>query len=146
MASRADYFRARRLTLAYQLAKMKSLFPHFKTAGRGSRAVWTGTLRPSPLSDEYRVKIEYGVGDVPKVWVLSPPLQARPDNPSIPHVYPGPRPCLYLPRSGEWSPDEFIADTIVPWTSLWLFHYEVWRAIGEWLGGGVHPKTDLREE
>ena len=68
------------------------------------------------------------------------------DDPVIPHVYPGPRPCPYLPGSGEWSLDQFVADTIVPWTSLWLYHYEVWHATGEWLGGGVHPKTRQVED
>jgi hypothetical protein len=30
-----------------------------------------------------------------------------------------------------------VADTTVPWTALWLYHYEVWHATGEWLGGGI---------
>jgi hypothetical protein len=33
----------------------------------------------------------------------------------------------------------FLADTVVPWTSEWLFFYEVWHATGLWLGGGTHP-------
>ena len=33
-----------------------------------------------------------------------------------------------------------IADTIIPWTSEWLFFYELWLATGgEWLGEGEHP-------
>ncbi len=32
-----------------------------------------------------------------------------------------------------------LADTILPWASLWLFYYEVWLATGEWVGGGEHP-------
>ncbi len=99
------------------------------------------------MSQEYQVKIHYELGAPPKVWVLSPPLERRPDGEPIPHVYEGPRPCLYLPGSGEWRPDRYIADTIVPWTSLWLYYYEVWHATGEWLGGGVHPKPQgLKQE
>lgn len=29
-----------------------------------------------------------------------------------------------------------IANTIVPWTSEWLFYYEIWLATGQWHGGG----------
>jgi hypothetical protein len=49
--------------------------------------------------------------------------------------------CLYLPSADEWMPTQLIAETIVPWTSLWLFYYETWHATGEWLGGGDHPKV-----
>jgi hypothetical protein len=98
------------------------------------------------LTEQYRVRIEYTLSTSPTVWVLSPLLRGRDDDPVLPHVYPGPRPCLYLPGSGEWSPNQFVADTMVPWTSLWLYHYEVWHATGEWLGGGVHPKMGRVEE
>ncbi|MGH8092034.1 MAG: hypothetical protein ACREIF_00990 [Chthoniobacterales bacterium] len=30
-----------------------------------------------------------------------------------------------------------LADTIVPWTSRWLYFYEIWLATGEWMGGGI---------
>ena len=29
--------------------------------------------------------------------------------------------------------------TVVPWTSLWLFYFEDWLASNEWKGGGEHP-------
>ncbi|SJM35583.1 conserved hypothetical protein [Mesorhizobium delmotii] len=29
--------------------------------------------------------------------------------------------------------------SIVPWTSLWLFYFEDWLTDGEWRGGGEHP-------
>jgi len=35
-----------------------------------------------------------------------------------------------------------IASTILPWASEWLFHYEIWRATGEWTGGGREPAAD----
>jgi hypothetical protein len=52
-------------------------------------------------------------------------------------VFPSDDLCLYY--------DEFdggqhlIADTVVPWISEWLFHYELWLSTGSWHGGGVHP-------
>jgi hypothetical protein len=120
--------------------RMQTLHGQFKAIVRRERVLWTGTLQPSPLSDTYRVRIEYGPRTPPKVWVLSPALTGRPEQPTIPHTYPGPRPCLYLPDSGEWSREQFVAETIVPWTVLWLYFYEVWHVTGQWLGGGVHPK------
>lgn len=34
----------------------------------------------------------------------------------------------------------YLNATIIPWTSEWLFNYEVWLATGEWRGGGMHPR------
>ncbi len=58
-------------------------------------------------------------------------------------MYDQKRLCLYLP--GQWSGEKPIAVTIVPWASVWLYFYEVWRATGEWLGGGVEPCGDEEE-
>lgn len=100
-----------------------------------------GVVQPLPLSDEYRVRIEYALGEAPKTWVESPILRSREEGGDIPHVYwdEGPRPCLYLPRSGEWRGERLLAATIVPWLLEWLVFYEDWHATGEWRGGGVHP-------
>lgn len=123
---------------------MKASYPHFRWGWRGGIATWTGPLQPSAMSEEYQIKIVYKLGGTPQVSILLPQLQGRSDHSSIPHVYPGNRPCLYLPRSGEWDPGKSIAETIIPWTSLWLYYYEVWHVTGEWLGGGVHPNPKER--
>jgi hypothetical protein len=39
----------------------------------------------------------------------------------------------------EWTVGMSIANTIVPWTSEWLAHYEIWLATGDWQGGGEWP-------
>jgi len=92
------------------------------------------------MSQEYRIRVVYKLDNPPpRLWVLSPALVSRSESEPIPHVYSGPRPCLFLPLSDEWASDRFIADTFVPWTSLWLYYYEVWHVTGEWVGGGVHP-------
>lgn len=137
----SKYFQPKALTLGQQMAKMAALFPQFQCAWRRGRARWLGPVKPSAMSEEYRVRVEYGIGESPKAWVLSPSLRPRDGCNSIPHTYPGPRPCVFLPGSDEWRPDQYISDTIIPWTSLWLFYYEVWHATGEWLGGGVHPQA-----
>lgn len=47
--------------------------------------------------------------------------------------------CLYHPKYREFNGTDFLCDTIIPWTSLWLYYYEVWHLTDEWLGGGEHP-------
>ncbi|MGI8423715.1 MAG: hypothetical protein ACR2NO_06330 [Chloroflexota bacterium] len=131
---------------------MQSVFPGFslRLREKGQRAEWTGRLRPTALSQTYVVRIAYQRWDTPRVYVLSPRLEQRPDGRLVPHRYSKSRPCLYLPSANEWDSDRYIADTIIPWTSLWLYFYEVWLATGDWLGGGEHPeaegKTDLLAE
>jgi hypothetical protein len=139
----ANYFKIKRLPMVHQVFAIKGIHPRFQCTSKGNHAIWIGPVKPSAMSHEYQVRIVYEFGDSPKVWVLSPALKPRCDGGRIPHVYGGPRPCLYLPNSGEWRPDRYIADTIIPWTSLWLYYYEVWHATGEWLGGGVHPDPQV---
>lgn len=106
---------------------------------RNESAQWNGKIHPTPMSESYEVSISYKVGESPSVSVRSPILIDRSPTEKIPHTYPGNRLCLFLPRANEWSRDDLIAETIVPWSALWLYHYEVWHITGEWLGGGVHP-------
>jgi hypothetical protein len=61
----------------------------------------------------------------------------------LPHIYNhgrrGTQLCLYLPMSGEWSAEMWLAETFVPWTVEWLKFFELWLVDGEWRGGGEHP-------
>lgn len=131
-------FPTHHLTIAQQTYQMRALFPQFRAvANRHDWARWTGALRPTPLSDTYTVEIEYHLPTRPEVRVLDPVLQARSDQPKIPHTFTENKLCLHTP--GQWTSQMIIARTIVPWTSTWLYFYEVWRVTGEWVGGGVHP-------
>jgi hypothetical protein len=121
------------------------------TKMRGKEASWVGKLRPTPLSEEYEIAIEYTVGDYPRVTVRRPTLVPRDDGQKIPHLYPGKRLCLFLPRADEWNKELLIATTTVPWASLWLYHYEMWHLTGDWHGGGVHldnpsEKVETKDE
>jgi hypothetical protein len=98
-----------------------------------------GPLCPGRLCDTYQIAVSYAGGKAPEVRVLHPALRRRHDDEPIPHMYDQEHLCLFLPNAGEWEPESLIATTIVPWTSLWLYFYEVWHATGEWLGGGVEP-------
>lgn len=133
----AKYFSPKQLTVMQQVLRMKTLHPQFSVSIGKGRAVWTGEVTPSALSERYVVQVIYKQGRSPRISVLSPKLRRRADGKPIPHTYPGDELCLYFPPAREWHTNKFIAETIVPWISLWLFYYEGWLATGDWLGGGV---------
>ncbi len=133
------YAPKRKLGLGEQLAFMNLWWPDFATSVRSGRLTSVGDLVPSDLSATYTVRVTLQGGGRPEVRVVSPKLEPRGDGGRIPHMYGQERLCLYLPGTGQWSAEKPIAVTTVPWTSVWLYFYEVWRATGEWLGGGVEP-------
>ena len=110
------------------------------------RLVARGTIRPHALARDYLVRIEYVPGVHLRAWVDDPPLRPQVKGGTIPHTYPGPRPCLFYPPNREWTESMSIADTFVPWLMTWLFFYEIWHATGEWLGGGVEHSAPKEEE
>lgn len=124
---------------------MRELYPHFTFTWERGLIRWVGDVQPTDASCRYHIAIAYRLEQTPKVNVLSPRLVDRGDGKPIPHRYKEGNLCLYLTNSGEWTIDQYIAETFVPWTSLWLYHYEVWLATGEWLGGGVHPPARERK-
>jgi len=100
------------------------------------------------LSVVYTVEIDYALGYKPKAYVLSPSLRSYDEKIKIPHIYEndGPRPCLFLPDNNEWTGNKLIAETIIPWLSLWLFYYEIWLSTGKWLGEGHFSATGKKED
>lgn len=128
-----------KLTPIQQHHDLVRRFPQFSGGVRGGVACWHGELCPSPLSATYRVEISYRLDTTPRVRVIAPELVLRPGLVRPPHTYVDGSLCLYLPRAKEWSHAMRIADTLVPWTCLWLAYYEAWVITGEWLGGGEHP-------
>lgn len=112
------------------IMRMRTHFPGFQARVQpGECVTWTGTLQPTEDSPVYRVRIVYRRYGPPKVFVVHPRVK-----PGAPHVYPGGHLCLYWPAEWRWADREPIAETIVPWTALWLFYYEAWLVTGEWLG------------
>jgi hypothetical protein len=141
----SSYVTQKALTLGQQVLRMASQYPRFASQMRRGTVNWTGTLNPTEMSAEYRIRIGYTLGSRPEVTALDPQLRRRPDGERIPHTFPSGNLCLYQPLYGEWLPTMFVADTIVPWAALWLYYYEVWQATGEWLGGGEHPIVRKRK-
>jgi len=106
----------------------------------GTVLICRGSLRPTPLSDTYAIRIEYRVGASPRAWVESPELQRRNPDERQPHTYKNGDLCLFY---ADFTPEHQIARTIVPWIMHWLFFYESWLVTGEWQGGGIHPGQQL---
>lgn len=92
-------------------------------------------LQPTAMSRVYWVRIFYTPGLRPKVFVKYPRIKNVPGE-ILPHFNPDNTLCLYH-SAKEWTPAMYLAETIVPWASEWLFHYEIWKGTGEWRGGGI---------
>jgi hypothetical protein len=143
-------------TIREQVRAMQRHWPDFVVAEQlRDKVVWFGSL--AGLERMYRVMIEYGLpreAAPPTLWrrfpvirVLSPRLEPNFDaveEAPLPHVYftdsditLSPL-CLFDVEAGEWSHNDLIALTTVPWAADWLACYEGWRAIGRWYGGGRH--------
>lgn len=132
--------RTHSINLAMQAARLRAIFPSSTLASRNQSLIWRGTIVPSAASRSYEIKIEYVRDGHPDVYVTNPKLGRFPGEDRLPHVYDTDqqRLCLYYKRAREWDAGMLIANTIVPWTSEWLFFYEIWLGTGEWCGGGIH--------
>ena len=132
-----NYFKTRHYTPIQQYAAFRQKFPEWEVVWKQHGFEAKGYLRPSPLSESYHICITYYQGKAPKVTVISPQLRPREKGGEIKHTYSDGSLCLYYPKAREWTPAQLISNTLVEWAALWLYHYETWHAIGDWLGGGV---------
>ncbi len=138
-------FKKKKISLLHQMHAIRENYPLTETISINAlQLIWIGYLKPTPLSETYKVKVIYELGDSPKTWVLDPPLRKR-GTEDIPHMYSQERLCLFLPGEGSWRSDKYIAGTIIPWISEWLYFYEMWHVTGKWLGGGIHPRSSKKE-
>lgn len=132
--------RGRQLNVIQQAVCLHRRFPHERPPTvKAGLMTWTVTLQPTPMSVHYQVVISYRHRQRPRVKVVAPALESRQDE-SLPHVYPGDELCLYYMDEFTGTED-FIADTIVPWTSEWLYFYECWITTGVWLGAEAPHET-----
>lgn len=128
------------VTLIHQIYRMSCRHPgfHVKSHYRQHAATWVGTIRPTPMSNEYVIEIELSLGHRPRIRVLEPVLEIRDGATCLPHYF-AENESLCLHEAHEWNSLCYVADCIVPWASLWLYFYEVWFLTGSWEGGGTHP-------
>lgn len=131
----------RALNAREQAAFIRINWPTFRCVVSESQLLCTGSLRPSSLGDEYKVRVEYRPWRSPKIRVTSPSLVSRSAEEAIPHRYKDGSLCLYCPGMREWTADARLDLTIIPWIVLWLFFYERWLEGDPWRGGGIeHPQ------
>lgn len=136
-----EMIKKREIPLIVQAYKLQSYFPDSKYSIRQNILVWKGYLQPTHLSPKYLIKVVYQREKHPNVYVIEPkPLILAKGKSKLEHVYDTGEQhlCIYYKRAKEWNETKFIADTIIPWTSEWLFHYEIWVTTGAWHGGGIH--------
>lgn len=88
-----------------------------------------GELQPITFSTPYRVEVHYKFGKYPAVKIISPAIDEN-----APHMFSDHNICTFYPESLNWSREMKIADTIIPWISDWVFHYESWLVTGVWKG------------
>jgi hypothetical protein len=115
---------------------LRKLYPDGKVRLKAGALLWSASLKPSDLCCTYSVSMYYDAVRHPKVRVRNPQLEPNAEA-HLPHIYADGTLCLYKP--GEWTWSDMLATTIVPWTSEWLIHYEIWRVTGSWqASGGDH--------
>lgn len=120
-----------------QMALMKA-FPDSESVISKNELVWRGHVVPTLMCRCYKLELRYKLGRSPQVSLVEPQMETR-HGEKPPHLYQGDILCLYFP--GEWNGSMFLVNTILPWASEWLLHYEIWLACGEWKGGGKHPSS-----
>lgn len=130
----------RKYSVGVQYSAIKSKYPEFvSTLSKGNLTI-KGQIRPTARSKVYTFKLRYRIGKSPDVNIITPPLEKNFNGEDIPHTYPMEKLCLYYPGYKEFTSSMLISDTVIPWISLWLYHYENWHLTGDWMGGGIHPK------
>lgn len=119
--------------------EVKKLFPNAKLSYKCGKMEVLLRLKPTDFSISYRVKLIARVGyERVEIFVEDPKITTYINGQKVPHLYSNGSLCLHYPKNHEWSYTDSWAETLIPWTSLWLFYYEIWKDTGEWLGGGVH--------
>ena len=124
-----------------QLAHLKLRNRHGSARLRGGRLTWRWTVQPTPVSRLYKARVECDAKGNPDVFIDLPDIQLLAGGRKIPHLYSQQdrQLCLFLPGSGQWNASKLLANTIIPWTSMWLLFFEEWLWSDAWQGGGEHP-------
>lgn len=138
------------LSIPIQAGLIRKMYPDSLLETRnGQSLIWVHTISPSPLGDDYKIRLEYNITDMPNLYVTNPkPLTLAKNESKLPHCY-DPKTqklCLYFPDGKEWKKSMALTKTIIPWAYDWLYHYEIWLGTGEWTGGGIHLTSNKKKE
>jgi hypothetical protein len=123
----------RSLSVAQQAIGLRGVFPDRPASVQAGRLKWTGVLTPTPLSRDYTISLAYSQSTRPRVVIVDPALRCDIDG-DIPHLYRDGSICLN--DAHQWDSSMLLVDTVIPWTSEWLYFYELWVATGTWFGDG----------
>jgi len=123
-----------------QVQRMLQCYPCFRYNGGHRVPAWHGFVQPTDRSSEYLVEIEFGEPGYPNVRVVAPPIDR-----SCKHLHGDGTLCLYHPDDATWSPDQCVADVIVPLTIYWLWAYELWQKTGRWYAPEAPHGLKVRE-
>lgn len=135
----------------YTLAEMflranevKRLFPSSEVRCKCGKMEIILSLKPTDVSIDYKIRLVAQQGDKSvDIFVEEPRIDLYENGKKVPHLYSNGSLCLYYPEYQEWDYSDSWAETLIPWASLWLFYYEIWKDTGNWLGGGIHgSKTE----
>lgn len=135
----------RHYTLAEMFSRaneVKRLFPSSEVRCKCGKLEIILRLKPTDVSLDYKIRLvaQRGHKSV-DIFVEEPRIDLYEKGKKVPHLYSNGSLCLYYPEYQEWDYRDSWAETLIPWTSLWLFYYEIWRDTGKWLGGGIHTET-----
>ena len=76
------------MTPVQQFGLLKHEYPESTGSICAGLMTWQGDFTPSALSDTYRLKIVYRVGELPKAYIVSPkPLPLAEGATKLPHTY-----------------------------------------------------------
>lgn len=129
--------------LLKQAAIWRSKFgDQFELQATNTTLTARGIVRPDPMFRPYDVMFQFDYGH-PNVTIMSPDLKIPPDQLADTHMYRSQEPCLFRPHAGDWRPESMRFTVLVTWMQEWIIFHEIWRATGEWLGGGEHPPQQL---
>jgi hypothetical protein len=132
----------KRFSLAIQLSRLKERFPQGFGEIQKSHLIWNQEIRPHILAHDYSCRLEYSLGEHPKMLCMYPALSLLAKGRTLPHVYSSSEPvclCLFMKRNECWNDSMMLADVVVPLSYYWLANFEDWLFSGEWRGGGTHP-------
>lgn len=88
MASKGRYFKRSSLSLIQQKVALCTAYREASCSidKKKNQLFWTGKIRPTALSKEYRVILVYRPGKSPRVWVIGDELEKL-DDINFPHKF-----------------------------------------------------------
>ena len=131
------------MSLPQQALALKSVLADSEVRLGPNQLIWRGQLKPSALSRNYLTEVSLQKGHHPTVNVIEPALMPDIEG-RLPHIWEDGSLCLNT--GGQWSSKMLLVDTIIPWSSEWLFHYEMWKGTGIWFGDGIAEEQPEAQE